>query len=481
MRPALYLAMVAVAAFVGCTTVLGLDDLEYRDLPDAGPPDAGPPDAGPPDAGSVIWSRRIGGQGDDRASGVATDPSGDVVVSGCMGGVDAGVPGCIAQSESDVFASRYSSEGEPRWSNTFGDDGDQFAESLAGGPSGTVIAGFFEGSFGFGGPLLVNTAANTDDLFFAKLGPTGSHLWSARYGTAGDERAVRVATDTDENVILTGVFGTMLNFGGDPLIGPQFQVNPFLAKFDTFGGLLWRQTFPATGDVVPSSVAFDAAGNVLVTGLFSYSVDFGTGTLNGPAGDKNAFVATFLANGDPRWAVPLSGAGYESGVAVDADSNGDVVVVGLFDGTVDLGNESFTYTSLGSQDIFVGKYSEFTGAPLWATTFGGPGDDRPHDVLVDAAGNIVIVGEFVETVDFQGTTLTSVGGKDVFLVTMEPDGDVLWAQRFGDIADDIGYRLALGPSGEVFMAGSFAGTIRFGDEYLESTGGSDAFLVKFAP
>lgn len=479
MRPALQVAMVAFAMFAGCTTVLGLDDLEYRDPPDAGPPDAGPPDADPPDADSVIWSRRIGGEGDDRASGVAADPSGDVVVSGCMSLADAGMSECI---QSDVFAARYSSDGEPRWSNTFGDDDDQFSEDLAGGPSGTVISGWFRGSFGFGGPLLVNDTANTDDLFFAKLGPTGSHLWSARYGTAGVEQAVRVATDADENVILTGVFGTMLDFGGDPLTGPAAQANPFLAMFNPSGGLLWSKKFPANGGVVPSGVAFDAAGDVLLTGLFTISVDFGTGAaLMGPVGDKNAFVATFTADGDARWAASLKGDGYESGVAVAADGAGDVIVVGLFNGTVDLGDMAFTSTSLGSYDIFVGKYSKLTGAPLWARSFGGPGHDRPHDVLVDAAGNVVIVGEFVESVNFQGITLTSIGGKDAFLVTLGPDGNVRRARRFGNLGDDIGYRLALGPSGEVFMAGSFAGTIRFGDEYLKSTGGSDAFLVKFPP
>ena len=145
MRPALHVAMVMVAAFAGCTTVLGLDDLEYRD-------DAGvPPDASPP-SGSVLWSRQIGGPGDDRVSGLAVDPSGDAVAGGCLGTVGA-APGCLDQA--DVFASRYSPEGELRWEKTFGDaSSNQFAEDLAGGPSGTVITGYFQGNFGFGGPLL---------------------------------------------------------------------------------------------------------------------------------------------------------------------------------------------------------------------------------------------------------------------------------------------------------------------------------------
>jgi hypothetical protein len=466
MRPALSLAMVMVAAFVGCTTVLGLDDLEYRD-------DAAQPDAGLP-PGSVIWSRQIGGPGDDRASGVAVDPSGDAVVSGCLGGADAGMPGCVEQA--DVFASRYSPEGELRWSKTFGDPANQFAEDLAGGPSGAVIAGYFRGNFGFGGPLLVNGGG--DDLFFAKLGPTGDHVWSARYGTGNIERAFRVATDADENVILTGGFEGTLDFGGEPLSGIN-PLNPFLARFDASGGLLWSKTFPASGQAYASGVACDASGNVLLTGLFSNAVDFGKGAIAGPVLDKNAFVATFLPNGDLRWARPLSGDGFENGVGVGADGDGDVVAVGFFDDTVDLGQGSFT--SAGSDDIFVGKYSRATGEPIWARTFGGPGDDRPHDVLVDAAGNVVITGEFVDSVDFQGTTLTSAGGRDAFLVTLGPDGDVLRARQFGNVVDDIGYRLAFGPGGEIFLAGSFAGTIQFGDKFFPSFGGSDGFLVKFAP
>jgi hypothetical protein len=470
--------MVAVGTFWGCTTLLGLDDLEYRDQDAGALPDADHP----PEAGSVLWSRQMGGPGDDKAEGVAVDPAGEAVVSGCRSPPDSGMTSCIM--ENDVFASRYSAEGELRWSKTFGDVGNQSAEDLAGGASGAVLVGYFSNNFDFGGPPLVNEGAV--DIFVAKLGPDGEQLWSASFGGGANEQASRVATDSDENVLVTGIFDNTVDFGEGPLNGGPLGENPFLAKFNASGGVTWSQHFPG-GQTRPLGLASDKEGNVLLTGRYKDSImlgDMDGGTLNAPPVYADAFVASFDPSGTLRWAVRIRGDdfGIETGLGVSADGDGNVVVVGTFNGTLELGTSPMPPMTKGGDDIFVAKFARDSGMLSWSTVFGGPGDDRPHDVIVDEAGNVLITGEFGGTADFQGASLDSKGLQDAFLVMLEPNnGSLQWARRFGDIGDDIGHRLAFGPAGEVFMVGSFSGTIQFGEEFLPSVGGSDGFLVKFAP
>jgi hypothetical protein len=466
-----------LAAWLGCNAIIGLElgEPEQGSSGATGSGGAGGAGGAGLPSGSVVWARQIGGPSDDRLSGVMVDPStGDAVVSGCLAEPGAGSDGC--SDNADVLVHRYSSEGELRWGRAIGAPSNQFAEDIAGGASGAVVAGYFEGNFDLGGPPLVSSGAS--DIFVAKVGPEGGHLWSARFGTASTEQAFRVATDPDENVILTGGFEDTVDFGGGPLAGTS-ALNPYLVKFDASGGLIWSEAFSATGPAYMLGVASDASRNVLLTGYFTDAIDFGNGSLATIPATSDGFVATFDPSGAPRWSQALSGVGFEAGTGIGADLDGNVVVVGIFNNTLDLGVPQ--PTAAGLFDIFVAKYAAASGQLVWATTFGGPGDDQPHHVIVDSEGQIVITGEFAEAADFQGTRLTSKGGSDAFLVRMGPDGVVTRAQRFGDIADDAGHSVAFGTSGEVFMAGSFGGTIQLGDEFLPSFGGTDGFLVKLTP
>jgi hypothetical protein len=103
-------------------------------------------------------------------------------------------------------------------------------------------------------------------------------------------------------------------------------------------------------------------------------------------------------------------------VAVDA--NGDVVVTGVFFDTVDFGGGPLT--SAGNGDIFVAKYSASDGSHLWSRRFGGTSFEEGSGVAVDANGDVVVTGRFHGTVDFGGGPLTSAGIADIFLLRLRP-------------------------------------------------------------
>jgi len=73
---------------------------------------------------------------------------------------------------------------------------------------------------------------------------------------------------------------------------------------------------------------------------------------------------------------------------------------------------------------------------------------------VDGSGNIYVAGSFTGTNHFGTNKFISAGGYDVFIVKLNPDGEVVWAISTGG-PDDDGIRLIVATNGTVFVSGHF--------------------------
>jgi hypothetical protein len=162
------------------------------------------------------------------------------------------------------------------------------------------------------------------------------------------------------------------------------------------------------------------------------------------------------------------------------DSTGNVFLTGSFQGSMQVGNQ--TLQSAGGSDVFLAKL-DAGGNPQWAKSFGNAADQAAYAVATDAAGNVVLTGGFVGSINFGGTTLQSAGLDDVFVAKLDPDGNHLWSGSAGDAAEQDGYAIAVDPSGNVIVSGIFSGSVDFGNGALTNVPPTDAamFLVKFAP
>ena len=104
---------------------------------------------------------------------------------------------------------------------------------------------------------------------------------------------------------------------------------------------------------------------------------------------------------------------------------------------------------------------------------------------VDAAGNVYLAGNFKNSVTLGGTTLTSLGGYDVFVAKFNPaTNQFVWAQRAGGTNNDFANALAVSGS-RVYVAGYFESlTAGFGSTTLTnagtltSAGYADVFVAK---
>jgi hypothetical protein len=117
---------------------------------------------------------------------------------------------------------------------------------------------------------------------------------------------------------------------------------------------------------------------------------------------------------------------------------------------------------------------------LWSIIFGGAAVDAPASIALDSAGNIYVAGTFSGTMTVGAEQLVSAGGTDGFLAKFDALGAVQWVQAFGDAADQGLTAVGVDPSDDVFVAGYFAGVLTLGGAggVIYTANGRDAFLAK---
>jgi hypothetical protein len=433
--------------------------------------------------GSLVWAKRFGGPSTQEAAGVAVDAAGNIVVTGYfLGAIDFGGGVLTSAGESDVFLVKLGADGAHLWSRRFGDAS---AKAVAVDADGNVfVTGDFSNAIDFGTGPLTNTGAN--DIFLAKLDPTGAPVWAKHFAMSGDPHATGVAVDAAGNVLVTGYYLGSVDFGGGPLTSTG-GANAYIAKLDAGGAHLWSKQFAsigggmAGGAVNSRGISVDASGGVLVTGSFSGSADFGGMTMTG-AGTSDVYVAKLDAGGAPVWSKRFGSPGtVAEGRSIVVDASGNVVACGNFLGSVNIGAAALT--NMGAQDVYIAKLSG-DGTPLWSQQLsvgGASATATCGSVTVDAGGNVIVTGDFSGSVTFGGDMLPSAGGADVFLAKLDPTGVYAWSKRFGDGSDQRGIGVAADPTGHVAAVGNFFGSVNFGGGWLQSAGNEDVFVARFAP
>ena len=390
-------------------------------------------------AGVHQWSQRFGGTSLDESNSVAVDASGNVVLTGDFSGTASfGGSNLVSAGSLDAFLAKYNTAGVHQWSQRFGMTGDDEGNSVAVDGAGDVfVAGWFNLTTNFGGANLVS--AGSFDMVLARYNAAGVHQWSQRYGATGLESGTGIALDASGNIAVAGYFSGTSNLGGANLVSAG-QYDIFVAKYNGVGVHQWSQGFGSTNFDAGYSVAVDASNNVLLTGYFFGTVNFGGSNLVS-AGGTDIFVAKYNSAGAHQWSKRFGALSGDFGNSVAVNASSDVFLTGLFLGTVDFGGGSLV--SAGGQDIFVAKY-DAAGVHQWSRRFGGTGIlDTANSIAVDVSGNAFATGYFENTVNFGTGNLVSAGQQDIFLVKLMRETAEPMISAIADIGNDQGRQVKI--------------------------------------
>lgn len=392
--------------------------------------------------------------------------------------------GLLAQ-DSRIWSTYYGSAGNEGGFTTATDaSGNVFMAGITGSISG-IASGGFQNTFG-GGNV---------DAFLVKFDSTGTRLWGTYYGGPSDEMTffggkIGIATDAFGNVYLAGLTSStsgIASGGFQNTIGGT--MNAYLVKFDASGNRVWATYYGGTNGY-GYNVATDVWGNVYLAGTTGSSSDVALGGFqNTIGGISDAFLVKFDSAGNRIWATYYGGANVDEGYSVATDASGNVFLGGYTSSTSGIASGGFQNTyGGGSNDAFLVKFDS-AGARLWATYYGGSGDEMmlfagDIGVATDVSGNTYLTGLTTSTANmasggFQNTY--GGGSSDAFLVKFDDAGTRLWATYYGGNGNDRGYSVATNTSGSSFLAGrtDSPGNIASGGFQNTFGGSNDPFLAKF--
>jgi hypothetical protein len=336
----------------------------------------------------------------------------------------------------------------------------------------TIVVGSFAGSIHFGGPSAPLMSAGMNDIFVAKIDPSGSVLWNKHFGDPNDQRAAGVAVDSTGNIYVAGRFEGTLTWGGTMLTSAG-ETDAFIGKLSPEGEPAWGYRSGDASAQGAEAVAVDSSGDVLLTGWFKGSID-----MDGPkfAMATDGFVAKLDSAGSLAWSKQIGGIGDAHPTAIAVDTSGAVIVAGHFSNLINIDSGGEEPAGVG-EDSFLVKYTK-PGEYSWHILVNSGAYDRIWSIAADSANNILVSGFITDTPNFIETTVSYAGGNDAFLGKLDPDGVPIWLKAAGDTADQQGMSVAVAPNNDVLWAGQFKGKIRLGNSSFTSSDASDGFVAR---
>ena len=373
--------------------------------------------------GKLQWAQTFGAKRDDTANAIAVRGDTVVVAGNFDDELKIGTFDNKSQGSDDLFVAAFDTKGNPQWLWTLGGIDSDGANAIAPTPDGGwIVGGSFSRTIELGAIKLVSKGGT--DALLVKLASNGQLQWVKQFGGAYSDAILGVAADADGNIYVQGVFKDVSDWGGAPLkAGGGSDNDVVLAKYDINGDHIWSKRFGNAFNDVAGGVAVDRAGHVVMTGSFDREASFGPGDDHTSIGESDIFVARYDTDGKLDWAKTYGSEREDIGWGIATDAAGNVLVTGWFQNTVDFGKGALT--SAGNKDVFALKLEPTKGETVWARSWGDHDHDQGRAAAVDPEGNPIFAGIYRFSIDLVAPPLSSarapgdrIPKPDVFVVKL---------------------------------------------------------------
>lgn len=407
----------------------------------------------------TIYSQRFGDQARQLLHGLATDSSGNIIAVGDFWGtINFGGDNLTSVKDRDIFLAKFDATGKHLWSKSFGDDKQQVGVGVDVDAAGAVfVASAFKGVLSFGSKQLVSSG--TYNFALVKLAPTGQYIWGRAFGDNSYHVPENIAVAPTGDVIVSGRFQGTLALDDYTLTSSSEQSDIFLAVFSSEGKVRWAKQIGGPFEQQTRSLAIGADGAIALTGVFKCTLRIGNQVFSQEKpNDYCGFLAKFNLYGDLLWCNRFGEPYVEQGSVVKFDKNtGDLLVAGFIRNRVSGGRSLCLFARYDPEGIL--RWSKLFGPYVLA-----------ESIAVNKDGQILLTGYFQGSTDLGLGPLASTGGYDMFAATFNPDGALLWSERFGDRWHQFLIRGTYGRDDTIVLGGSFHGTVDFGAGLLTAVG-----------
>lgn len=442
---------------------------------------------GLPTCAETLFSWRFGADRDETVTRIDVDGEGATYLQGHyrdpfeLGGQML----ATGNGTRDVFVVKRDPDGEVAWARTFHGPSHLSPRGLAvaaDGRVGVAIGARGEVTTEGADPL---PGAGDDDVLVAMLEPDGSLSWWQRFGDDEGQRPEEVAFLPDGALVLVGGASGALDLGDGPQTSLDAEADVFVAVFEKDGGPRWSRLVAGIDQQRARAVAVHADGWIAVVGEAWGEVDFGGGALTS-AGDADAFLWVMGPDGAHRFSHRWGGEAFDRGHDVAFDAEGAVMVVGRFEGDLQVGPDLHHATAGAGFGIKLSAEGQW----LWSRAWGGA-DGGAYGVAFDSRGRAVVSGYYEDLLSFGQSALPPGGLQEpqIMVLKLEPDGTPVWGRGWsvaGNQTSSDAFRawrvVAVDAEDRIHVAGFVEGPIDFGDGVEhEEPGGTDAFTMTLAP
>ncbi|HAS46036.1 MAG TPA: hypothetical protein DCS93_36475 [Microscillaceae bacterium] len=334
------------------------------------------PSVNPDDSGLFI--KMFGGATNDDAYSAVVASDGSYVFLGATTSFTQGT-----NNPQDIFLVKADQNGNEVWNRNLG------------GHAGKSIQNTPDGGFVILGDTV---ASDTSSFVLIKTDGEGQVQWSINYGLPNrNEVATNVQLTTDGGYLM---MGNILNNDGSSDI--------YVIKTDGQGTIIRERVYGfANLQNSTATILEDATTKDILWCGTAFTATSATS-------DIRVVRANDIVN--TQWDFFFGGTENEIGKDMKQVSDG-YVIVGT---TSSEGN--------GGSDVFLIKISE-QGVLQWSKTFGGAANDEGEAISITDDGGFIITGS---------TESEGEGGKDVFLIKTDADGNQVWTKTFGGTRNDVG-------------------------------------------
>lgn len=294
----------------------------------------------------------------------------------------------------------------------------------------------------------------------------------------------KVVIDPNNDVIVCGVLADSIDFEFSASISKLYNSNNspadgYIAKYNGNGNLQWAKQIggPTFGHSISfSSMTTDNYGNIFMCGEYRGTLDFDPDpnvvTNFTSFGGDNVFILKLDNQGIFQWVKTVQ-KNKSSGLVqsieasdIEVSNTGSIYVSGIIRDTFDFDPNAGTFylssiitTVTYHPDIFHLKLDAL-GNLVWASTNPGKGNNYCIDICLDANSNLISVGNFTDTCDFDpGTTtnllIASGGNSDLYTQKLDSNGNFMWAFKIGNSGTESPTQVKAGANNNIYLSANY--------------------------
>ena len=238
--------------------------------------------------GNYCWTHVIGGSSDVRVFAICSDSIGNVYFTGAfLETVNFAEDWGSTDSRTninffDLFITKIEGNGNYCWTKTIGGPDNVYGASICTDKNDNIyVTGFFKDTVNFAddwGGIDSKTCKGERDIFITKIDSNCIYCWSHVLGDSGDDYGIGICTDTNNDIYITGFFGSSVNFAED-WIDVDFKTSKgigdiFITKIDSNADYCWTHVMGGLGGEGGRSVSTNSLNDIYITGAFQGNINF---------------------------------------------------------------------------------------------------------------------------------------------------------------------------------------------------------------